>query len=349
MNAKNLNLMAWLLLGLAAAGCSRKLSLTEMHVGYSLLSDEIKNELKDVERSIVHISTKVQYRVETFHYLLQNGTLVADPRSPLRYKLDPNVGRNGITTEPDKKTLSGGGLILRVGHEPNRYTILTSSHLVSPDDTTDVYYLDEDGNETDILYARYIVTRTDIWVRGKSNWRAAATLLADDPTDDLAIIVSTTNNALGPAFKNPLGYDANLGWGDWVFLFGFPRGVKQMTGGWVSESPYRGTLAVDAVVRFGFSGGPVFSISRKDGKLAFVGLIKSVPRSTFDYIGYEGTLPVGSQLTVADLDKLVLRRQLLVEYGTAYFVAPKTIKQFMQLARAPLENANIKLDERYFE
>lgn len=331
---------------LAATSCSKRLSLLQVQGGYSLLSNEMKKEIRRVEKSVVGVTTKIIYEVQTFDYEMQNGNLVADASSPVRYRL--KSGDAGIIREKDEKTLSGGGLVIEHDPSAGSYTILTSSHLVSPRDTTDTYYLDEHGAPTGVVFQRLIVKKVSLSVRGGSNWRVPAQLLVNNSISDIAIIVGDTEKYLAGEYLNALGYDLDLSWGDWVFMFGYPQQIKQMTGGWVSESPYRGTFAVDAVVRFGFSGGPVFALSRKKYELVFVGIIKSVPSGTVDYIAPDGTLPIGYRLTADDTQKLIVSREVVVNYGTVYCVNPKLIKRFIKAAKAPLEANGVFLHRKYY-
>lgn len=344
---KTIHSVAFFCVCLALLSCAGKHSSSPARFELTLLSDQIKREIRKVSKSIVGINTHIRYEIYQYDYLQRNGRLVRDPNSPLRYKLDAKNGDSGIIVTNDKKTLSGGGLVIHIGHPESRYAILTSSHLVAPDDTTDIYYLDENGNATDILFTRYVIKGLSISVRGPSNWGAEATLIADDPVNDLAIISVETENSLGREFPNEIGYHLDLDWGDWVFLFGYPKGIKQMTGGWISRAPYSNTLAVDAVVRFGYSGGPVFAISH-DAKLVFVGLIKSVPSGAMDYIAPDASLPMGYRLTQEEVENLIVKREMLVEYGTAYFVNPKTLKKFFRAGRAILANSGIRLDPKYY-
>jgi len=338
-------LIASLLFG-GLLGCARQTPLLP-HRGLSLLSPEIKSALKKVERSIVGINTEVIYEIQKFEYLIENGELVADPTSPLKYKLAV-TNNNGVKIETDKQTLSGGGLIIDIDNLNSKYTILTSSHLIAPEDSTDVYYVDENGTQTDILFARYLLKSLKVFVLNNNIWSVEAKTIADNRATDLAIIQAEGSNILGVEFKNQLGYDIDLGWGDWVFLFGYPKGIKQMTGGWVSKSPYPRTVAVDAVVRFGYSGGPVFTFSKDRTELAFVGVIKSVPRTNLIYIAPDQTLPVGSSLHSQDLPKLSVKRAILVNYGTAYFVDSKSIKSFLNSARNTMNDFGISLARKFY-
>jgi len=338
-----------IILFIVFVGCTGNKPLRQIQTGMSLLSDEIREELREISSSIVNIKTEIQYDVYKYTYVTKNGQFITDPNSPVKYKLNYGDGQVGMIVDPDQQTISRGGLIINIDRVKLSYTILTSNHLVSPRDTTDIYYLDESGNEIDVLFSRQIVRNVVVSVGGFSSWRAKAEVVATDPRYDLAIINAKTNLVLGIEYPNNTGYEMDLRWGDWVFLFGFPKGIKQLTGGWVSESPYPGTLAIDAVVRFGYSGGPVFAISKSWGQLAFVGLIKSVPLSTMEYVIPKNSLPSGHQLTHDELKSLIVEKRNLVEYGTAYFVAPQAIKEFFLSKRGNIEAAGINLYGKYYK
>lgn len=320
---------------LVCIGCAGRQPERHISKEASLLSEHLRTEIRRIEQSVVSVSTVVKYDVQIF----ENET--GQPPQLTN-------GRRAVHTEKDEKTLRGGGLLINVDKTKKKYTILTSAHVVAPEDTLEVYYTDEQGKLTDILFSRSIVKQVIISVRGQSHWQASAELVVVDPISDLAIIETKTEHLLGIEFPNRVGYDRKLGWGDWVFLFGFPKGVKQMTGGWVSESPYSGIHLVDAVVRSGFSGGPVFTISPDGTELMLVGLIKSVPSSLFEYVAPKKSMPTGRQIKSPQLEGLVVKKQNMVDYGSAYFVNPMTIKGFFSSQRTALLRANIELPDKYF-
>lgn len=330
-------------------GCARNYSAKQIRLGMILLSDEIKEQLREINTSIISINTEVKYDIHKYTHINENGQFALEPKIPLNNNLYLTNGGLEKIVETDIQTISGGGLIINFDKDNSRYTILTSNHLVSPKDTIDIYYLDEYGNETDVLFARYIVRDVMVSVRGISNWPNKARIIATDKRYDLAIIESKTTQKLGIEFPYQVGYEEKLSWGDWVFLFGFPKGIRQMSGGWVSESPYPGTLAMDAVVRYGYSGGPVFAFSKYFRKLVLVGLIKSVPLSTLEFIAPEHPLPKGHQLTKEDLKTLVVEKKNMVDYGTAYFVTAGAIKKFLRNNRENIEDTGIYLDEKYYD
>lgn len=313
-----------------------------------LISKEIKQEVQRISDSVVGIITDVTYEIHTYNYLTQNGEFVPDPNSPVHYRLDDVSGDSGVFVHEANQSISGGGLIIKIDRERSLYAILTSNHLVAPRDTTEVYYLDEEGVQSDVIFARRIVKGVRVSVHGESPWRAEAEIVAEDTRLDLALITAQTTKLLGREFPNEMGYDLELGWGDWVFLFGYPKSIKQLSGGWVSASPYPNTLAVDAVAREGYSGGPVFAVVHDPTRLVCVGLIKSVPFRILNYVKLTRPAPAGHQLSGADLGHLVTANKKLVDYGTAYFVSPEAIGEFFLAHRQKIGDGRIQLNPKYF-
>ena len=308
------------IVGFACAGYK---SSEQTNVSTPHISNETREELEVLASSIVCISTDMKYEIYEYD---ESGTIV--------------------TT--DDKTLSGGGLIINIDLQKSRYTVLTSKHLVAPKETTDVYFLDEKGSETDQLFAQYIIADLLISVCGLRTPPPQVRVIATNEPYDLALLNIRTKKRLGIEFPNEVGYDEELSWGDWVFVFGFPKGIKQIIGGLVSKSPYPNKMAVGAVVRFGYSGGPVFAIPRSGGKLALVGLIESVPLITLEFIAHERPLPRGYRLDKEDLQSLNVEKKNMVDYGTAYFVTSNVLKDFLRTERRNIEAAGIRLDEKFY-
>jgi len=328
--------------------CAQQVPLPNAQSGLLSSPNQFKPQIQHVEKSVVGIINNRNYKIETFHYLYESGKLLPDEKSPVGFKLRADIGRNGITISKEEQGFSGGGLIVSRGLDDHRYVILTSSHLVAPSDTVNIFYRDHRGEPTDVVFQRRIITDSQILVRNSGNWTALAEVAAHDSKSDIAIIIAKTERHLGMPFTNPLDFDAKPDWGDWVFLFGYPGEIKQMTGGWVSQSPYPGTFSVDAVVRYGYSGGPVFSISSSEGKLGLVGVIKGMPGSNIEYIAPSKTMPPGYSLNLEDLENLSVKSQTLVNFGTAYCVHPERIKRFFKLSEPTLLSFGIILPKKIY-
>ena len=77
-----------------------------MQTGYSLLSEEMKREIKRVEKSVIGINASVIYEIETYDYAIRDGKPIPE-KSRLGYRLKPD----GVIKSRDEKALSGGGII----------------------------------------------------------------------------------------------------------------------------------------------------------------------------------------------------------------------------------------------
>lgn len=78
-------------------------------------------------------------------------------------------------------------------------------------------------------------------------------------------------------------------------------------------------------------------------------MIKSAPRKTIDYITPGSEMPVGYSLDSDDFLELRVKRENLVEFGTAYCVAPATIKKFMRNNRSVFSKNSILLNSKYYD
>lgn len=305
-------------------GCSERGISDRIAARAIFLPDEVRQQVGDIASSVIGVTTEIDYEIST------------------------DDGAGGFSVTADHQTISGAGLILYADRLKSRYVILTSKHLTMPEDTTKVFYLDEHGAPSEALFARYVVRRSTVFIHGIEGRRFQSRVVAYDDRADLALLGVETSESLGYEFANGVGYGENLGWGDWVFLFGFPKGIKQVTGGLISPSPYPKTLAVAAGVRIGYSGGPVLFVSRNDGNLVLVGLIESVPVTAIEYVTAGRPLPKGYRLSRGDLDSLIVDQKMLVDYGTAYFLTSRALMDFFHSKRTFLEAAGIYLHERYY-
>lgn len=239
------------------------------------------------------------------------------------------------------EALTGAATILL--RTDRRSVMLTSAHLVVPRDTVDSYYFDEKGNVTNRLFRRAILRRSRLRVRDPEGWYHEATVVVADHRRDIAVIQSRVGPRLGREFPFAVGYHLDLTWGDWVYAVGYPKGIKQLTAGVVSPSPYRGTLTLDAVVRFGYSGGPVLAFDPLSEHLALVGMIKSVPYTQVDVVVPGEKVAHGQSVRGKDLRA---ERLQLIEYGSAYFVSAATLSDFFAEHLRVLRSHDIRLSSR---
>jgi hypothetical protein len=160
-------------------------------------------------------------------------------------------------------------------------------------------------------------------------------------------MITETEGVAPLPFPYEVAYDRKIDWGDLVFVFGNPRGIRQLTIGVTSPSPYPGTFAVDAAARFGFSGGPVF-VATQDGQLSLVGIVRGAQANRFQYVAPSPRLLPGQYLTKEDLNELKAEEHSMIEFGVAYALNAEVIGAFLSESAQQLATKGINLPSRFF-
>jgi hypothetical protein len=153
--------------------------------------------------------------------------------------------------------------------------LLASAHNVNQVDTLYTYY-GKLKQKTEFIQSISIKQSERISVPDLPD-NGLVKILAQDRERDIAILGKTYKKAIQqqiPVFDYPFGNAKKLQWGSFVYLFGFPKGLKMITRGIVSD-PHRdkhGNFLVDALINRGFSGGIILAIRDGAPNFEFVGL-----------------------------------------------------------------------------
>jgi len=223
-------------------------------------------------------------------------------------------------------------IILR---QSDRMALLTCAHIVNFPDTLVRYYALEDGKPSPFVQSLSIKEKQANYVTNLGNI-GEIHILKIDEDKDLAILGTefpSSADKLIPIFNYPLGKAKDLEWGSFVYLLGYPRGVKLVTRGIVSE-PNRdkhGEFIVDALFNRGCSGGIVLAV--KDGVPNFelVGIAKSAaaeyeylirPNSSIDQTNYDLHFPYSGDLYVD--------YKANIQYGVTHIVPIEAIQTFFR-------------------
>ncbi len=328
------------LLGLGACTSVRQAAPPEN----ILLSQQIKNLLHQTLPSVVGVSAVFNYRATDFHHHYSNGRLSPDRNSPTGFRLLPPPAGMTTNSELDFQKINGGGVIIY--SEEERAVVITCAHIFTKPDTIDQYERTEAGKGFPFLVARKIKASQSFYASSQANQYFAAEILYADVKADLALLLVQTTKTLGPSFPFPIAASGQIEWGDFVYVIGYPREVKQLTTGVVSEVTFLGTFIVDAVARFGFSGGPVLVV-RPGAGLELAGIIRSVPANKIRIVAPPKHLPTGQILNEQDLRELAAQEIDLIDYGTTYASSVDPIKKFLREARAELKQKGIVLEAKY--
>jgi S1-C subfamily serine protease len=321
-------------------GCSSS-ATREVGLGSGLEWQKIRQQIREIESSVLPVAVESQYRVEVYNYELVNGSFVRDEGSPTGYLLQR--GEEGITTTVRNQEVYGTGLLLY--QDSRRAAVLTNRHLVTVPDTINTFYLDKQGNPTDVLFSRVTKIKSVNLVIAMNGWRRAAEVAHTDSVSDLGLLLVEWDAPIGAAFSRSLGYELELDWGSLVVVFGCPRGVKQLALGITSPSPYPGTFAVDAASRFGFSGGPVLVVT-EGNELKLGGLVRGTQVDRIQYVSPPpGKLP-GQSIGQDEMKELKVEEYTIAESGLAFVVDPPSIGRFLNSIVPSLARKGIVLSSR---
>jgi len=163
---------------------------------------------------------------------------------------------------------------------------------------------------------------------------------------DLALLFVPAEPSLGSEYPYGVAYQEPVALGDFTYVFGFPKEIKQLTSGLVSPLPYEGFFMVDAVARHGFSGGPVFVV-RPEQEIMLAGIIRGVTSDKLHYVQPPDNSVEGQNLDVTEITKSSAQTLDLINYGAAYAVDSRRIGRFLRECSHALATKRIFLDSRF--
>jgi len=196
-----------------------------------------------------------------------------------------------------------------IGFMNSKIELLTCAHVVTSPDTLITYF--EPTGEDPSLYIQSFSLREkqENWIKELSSC-GPFTVLASDISTDIAILGKNCENLTDTVipFPYPAGKARDLGWGSFVYIFGYPMGNQVITTGITSPAPKRpmGEFSVDALLNKGYSGGIILAFRNGKPDFELVGMVKTVsstreeflkPASdqqrTPDWLPYNGDVYVG--------------------------------------------------------
>jgi hypothetical protein len=181
------------------------------------------------------------------------------------------------------RTASGSATL--INEDNGKVLLMTVAHIVSFPDTIITYFLESDGTPTQNVESISIKTRQSNYVPDLPAGTKLDIVLIDKNVD-VALLggyFPLTEISRTDVFNYPWGKSAELEWGSFVYVFGFPMNYKIISKGIVSNpGRERDIFVIDAVFNRGFSGGIVLAVRDGVPNFELVGLVKSVP-SDYQY------------------------------------------------------------------
>lgn len=247
---------------------------------------------------------------------------------------------------------STSGTATTIVSTSNRVAFLTCGHIVAFPDTVLTYFPGPNRKPSDYVATLSLLKRTALYIATLPEG-GAVEILALDRTNDLAVVGHTYEDSqpgLPPVFSYSLGNSKELQWGTFLYMLGYPAGMKVVTKGIVSSpnKDKRHSYIVDAVFGRGFSGGICLALRDGVPNFEMVGLIKMVPAHT-SYVLTPGREHDYDEL---DLDlpytgQAYIERRTEIEYGVTQAVSAESIREFLEGHRLDLVQLGFSIDRKF--
>jgi hypothetical protein len=325
-------------LALGVSGCASGVVMTDRgpqayyQTGYPV--HDTSGELERILRSVKRIQVTGFYTTYRF---------TPDARITEADLADPATLRRAAERYTFDHTKAGTGAI--TAYDGSRVTLLTNDHVTLLPERVVVLYQDGATAATR-SGARYVesvslLTRrinTLIGVRGAGEFR----VIERDSLADLALIraeiapppIGVTAEPIH-VLRVPTGDAARLSWGSFVYVLGYPRGLRMVTTAIVSE-PRQGRdqeFLLDGLFNRGISGGLILAVRGDTGALEWVGVARAASAEADVLLLPEQRVIDEDGLLLPYEGRLYAERVARINYGITFSVPMPAIRRFMQAAR----------------
>ncbi len=314
--------------------CSRSI----YHVAYPTLRDgkydtefPYKNgskELEAITRSVVRILSMTHY----------DDYLFAMTDSLIAGQMRPETLNKAYKKRLTVSTVSGSATI--IAYAQRKALLLTCAHIFNKPDTIWTYFADEQTGLPFYVQSMSIQKNREINSPDLREPGLLRILYRDDQADVSLIIKDFDQEPVFPipVLNYPFGHAAELEWGAFVYLVGFPKGRKMITKGIVSSpGPQRDpSFLVDALFNRGFSGGIILGIRDGVPNFEIVGIATSSYSDNEDILVPEANMTYDALLPYTG--QSYVKRQENINYGLSIAVPSEDILKAIQKNRDALLN-----------
>ena len=240
----------------------------------SFPAENASADLENILRSVKQIKNYSSYRT----YIFDENTKVS--LNDLNSDGLIERTRAGIVTND-----ATSGTALVIFSDGNRIALLTCAHAVKAPDTIIEWAEYSDPGNNRYIHSISYKTKQQLYINDIPPGSKFETL-ACDTKNDIAFIGTTLIEPVNdlPVFNYPCGTSAELKWGSFIYLAGYPKGQQMLTHGIVSKAPAKtGSFYTDAPFNEGLSGGIALAVTESGNKFELLGISRSVAAS-FGYV-----------------------------------------------------------------
>lgn len=294
------------------------------------------SELEEISTSVKKIICLVKYKSYYFN-----------PENKLSKKdIKKGFKKFAYHSENTTETVSGTANIIYSDND--KILMLSCAHIVNAPDTI-FHYFEEEKNKIKHIKCISIKTKQQNYIKDVPE-DGLLKILAMDVEEDFVFLEKTY---LKPqqklkSFDYPIGKSQELEWGSFVYLMGFPTGVKMITKGIVSKSENKksNNFYIDAVVNWGFSGSIILAVRDGVPNFEIVGIAKSTsvrhqnilkPAKDSHEFTYNPNRPYK--------DEVFVKIKKDINYGVTFTTSIETIKNFYIKNSRKFQNKGYNLND----
>jgi hypothetical protein len=340
------NFFLFILLSALIFGCHRKTIpstnptvIKDGRYDTEFPSSQCSDELASISRCVRKLYGVAYYKT---YYFSESNLITKKEIASGVYK------KTALSISVSPESVSGTATL--IFNQNNRIALLTCAHTLDFPDTLVSYYLkgDEDEGHGTCIKSFSIKDKQETFIKDLPVCGSFVNL-AMDPVNDIAIIGKKCEGMIEhpDLFSYSTGNAKELGWGSFIYIFGYPMGNLMVTHGIVSNPnmDFHGTFMTDALFNKGFSGGIVVAIRNGVPAFELVGMIKSAfsnkdyflrPEKDIDEYQYNESAPYQGQQFVGTSE--------VIKYGVTYAVSIETIRNFYRKYRDELVTNGYDLD-----
>ncbi len=282
------------------------------------------NELNEISQTIYRINCIAFYKA----YLFSD-----DSKIKLKDLNDSVINIRSIKTIYQDKSTSGSSTLIYSSN--GTLGLLTCAHVINFPDTAVSYFGEINGNPTDNVQSIAFKTKELIYAAGFPEGSGVNEILSDKEAD-IAILGNhySLQKAIRYAvFNYPYGKAKDLGWGDFVYIFGYPLSYKMISRAIVSNPNFDkdGSFFIDAVVNNGYSGGMVLALRDGVPHFELVGIIEWVAEESENILEpapLEGNLKYNP--LVPYKGDVFAKKQKFLRYGITKIISIESIEDFLE-------------------
>lgn len=285
---------------------------------------DASKEFKKIIRSVVKI-------VSTSYYVSYSFEKADSIKDQDISKINLQKKAHSITYF--NKSVSGTASLL--SKNDRNYLFLTCAHVLNFQDTIIFHFPTPQGEESNIVKSVAIKVRQSNHIPGYGD----AIVIASDRSNDLALIGYLRPRTLvyspKPIIESLLSLNVKIGnandldWGDFVYVIGYPQGLKMVTRGIVSipEQGRKKRILIDALFNQGASGSIVLAIRDGIPNFELVGIAHAVSAENESYLVPEGERKWDP--TAPYSGKMYVKKRKFINYGITFIIPINVILKFI--------------------